>query len=118
MSRFFSTKYSSLSAYVPGEQPKERKYVKLNTNESPFPPSPSVSEAVLLEASRLNLYSDPECTPLVKIFSERYGVSEDMVIMTNGSESYDNRKMPTNGRRARGQNAPATPCTARGGSRL
>ena len=86
MSRFFSTKYSSLSAYVPGEQPKERKYVKLNTNESPFPPSPSVSEAVLLEASRLNLYSDPECTPLVKIFSERYGVSEDMVIMTNGSD--------------------------------
>lgn len=86
MSRFFSTKYSSLTAYVPGEQPKERKYVKLNTNESPFPPSPSVSEAVLSEASRLNLYSDPECTPLVKSFAEHYGVSEDMVIMTNGSD--------------------------------
>ena len=86
MTRFFSTKYSSLRAYVPGEQPKDIKYVKLNTNESPFPPSPSVIEAVSTEAGRLNLYSDPECTPLVKKFAELYGVGEDMVIMTNGSD--------------------------------
>ena len=86
MTRFFSTKYSSLKAYVPGEQPKDIKYVKLNTNESPFPPSPSVIEAVSAEAARLNLYSDPECTPLVKKFAELYEVEEDMVIMTNGSD--------------------------------
>ena len=86
MSRFFSSKYDSLEAYTPGEQPKERKYVKLNTNESPFPPSPSVIEAVKEEAGRLMLYSDPECTPLVAKLAELYGVDKSSVIMTNGSD--------------------------------
>lgn len=86
MSRFFSKKYSALEAYVPGEQPKNQKYIKLNTNESPFPPSRSVAEAIEREASRLHLYSDPECSPLVSKFAEVYGVSEDSVIMTNGSD--------------------------------
>ena len=86
MSRFFSNKFSTLEAYVPGEQPKDMKYVKLNTNESPFPPSPSVIAAAKEEAGRLNLYSDPECTPLVAKFAELYGVERDMVIMTNGSD--------------------------------
>ena len=66
MSRFFSKKYSTLEAYVPGEQPKDQKYIKLNTNESPFPPPVSVVEAASAEAGRLQLYSDPECTPLDK----------------------------------------------------
>ena len=86
MSRFFSNKFASLKAYVPGEQPKERKYIKLNTNESPFPPSPSVIEAVKAEAENLQLYSDPECTPLVSEFAKLYGVSTKNVIMTNGSD--------------------------------
>ena len=86
MSRFFSNKYNGLEAYTPGEQPKERKYVKLNTNESPFPPSPGVVEGARLEAQRLMLYSDPECTPLVKKFAEVFSVNEDEVIMTNGSD--------------------------------
>ena len=55
MSRFFSSKYYSLEAYVPGEQPKDMKYIKLNTNESPFPPSPAVIEAAKCEAARLQL---------------------------------------------------------------
>ena len=46
MSRFFSEKYKSLKAYVPGEQPRDQQYIKLNTNESPFPPHPDVAEAV------------------------------------------------------------------------
>jgi len=86
MSRFFSKKFASLEAYVPGEQPKEKRYVKLNTNESPFPPSPSVVAAAEEEAGRLNLYSDPECTPLVAKFAELFGVDKNMVIMTNGSD--------------------------------
>ena len=86
MSRFFSSKYSALTAYVPGEQPKDMKYIKLNTNESPFPPSEGVLRVVSEEASRLQLYSDPECTPLVKKFAEVFGVREDMVLMTNGSD--------------------------------
>ena len=86
MSRFFSKKYSSLDAYVPGEQPKDKSYVKLNTNESPFPPSKSVIDAVSREACDLRLYSDPECYYLTKRCAELYGVSEDMVLMTNGSD--------------------------------
>ena len=86
MSRFFSSKYSSLEAYTPGEQPKDMKYIKLNTNESPFPPSAAVIEAVREEAGRLQLYSDPECTPLVEKCAEIYGVKKSQVLMTNGSD--------------------------------
>ena len=86
MSRFFSEKYSALDAYVPGEQPKDKKYIKLNTNESPFPPSKAVIDAVSREACELRLYSDPECTYLTERCAELYGVSRDMVLMTNGSD--------------------------------
>ena len=86
MTRFFSEKYSSLDAYVPGEQPKDKKYIKLNTNESPFPPSQSVIDAVSAEACELRLYSDPDCSRLTKKCAEIYGVSPDMLLMTNGSD--------------------------------
>ncbi len=86
MSRFFSEKYKELEAYTPGEQPKDRKFIKLNTNESPFPPSPSVIEAAMEEAGRLMLYSDPECTSLVEKFAEVFGVGGNEVILTNGSD--------------------------------
>ena len=86
MSRFFSKKFSSLTAYTPGEQPKDQKYIKLNTNESPFPPPPSVICAVTEEAGRLQLYSDPECTPLVAKCADYFGVKPTQVLMTNGSD--------------------------------
>ncbi|MBQ6504779.1 MAG: histidinol-phosphate transaminase [Flexilinea sp.] len=86
MSRFFSEKYKDLKAYVPGEQPRDQQYIKLNTNESPFPPHPDVAEAVRQESSRLRLYSDPECTELRKILAERLGLEPDMLLMTNGSD--------------------------------
>ena len=84
--RFFSAKYKTLDAYVPGEQPRDKRYIKLNTNESPFPPSEAVLDAAYREAGELRLYSDPECTELTKVCAERYGVGSDMVLMTNGSD--------------------------------
>jgi histidinol-phosphate aminotransferase len=86
MSRFFSEKYRRLVPYTPGEQPRDRKYVKLNTNESPFPPSPGVAAAVAEEADLLELYSDPECTALRAAMAEAYDVTPLMVVMTNGSD--------------------------------
>lgn len=86
MSRFFSNKFSNLTPYTPGEQPKDMQYVKLNTNESPFPPSPSVTAAVEGESRKLQLYSDPECTQLRNKLAEYYGVGVDQIIVTNGSD--------------------------------
>lgn len=86
MSRFLSDKFSALSPYVPGEQPKDMKYIKLNTNESPFPPSPAVLKAVEEESGKLQLYSDPDLTELVGTLAEVYGVSTKNVIATNGSD--------------------------------
>jgi histidinol-phosphate aminotransferase len=86
MSRFFSNKFSALTPYTPGEQPKERKYIKLNTNESPFPPSPLVLSSVANEAGRLQLYCDPEYRELSAKFREVYGLPEGSVILTNGSD--------------------------------
>ena len=50
MSRFFSSRFASLTAYVPGEQPQDQQYVKLNTNESPYPPSPRTRSAVWMRS--------------------------------------------------------------------
>ena len=86
MSRFFSEKYSTLVPYVPGEQPKDVQYIKLNTNESPFPPSPAVIEAAACEAGRLQLYSDPTCREITDKLASLYGVSPEQVILTNGSD--------------------------------
>lgn len=86
MSKFLSEKFSALSPYVPGEQPKDMQYIKLNTNESPFPPSQAVLDAVAEEAAKLELYSDPDLTELLKTLSEVYGVDTKNVIATNGSD--------------------------------
>lgn len=86
MSRFFSKKYSALTPYVPGEQPKDMKYIKLNTNESPYPPSESVADAVAKESGMLALYSDPECVRLREKAAEVFGVPSECIIMTNGSD--------------------------------
>lgn len=86
MSRFFSKKYEGLTPYTPGEQPKDQKYIKLNTNESPFPPSKKVLEAVAGEVGSLMLYSDPECLNVRKALAEKYGVGVENTIVTNGSD--------------------------------
>ena len=86
MSRFFSAKYAALTPYTPGEQPRDRQYIKLNTNESPFPPSAGVRRAVLGETTLLQLYSDPELTQLREKLAEVYGVRPSQVIAANGSD--------------------------------
>ena len=86
MSRFFSKKYSALTPYAPGEQPKDAQYIKLNTNESPFPPSPKAIQMAAEAAGKLQLYSDPECTELVKLGAKTFGVAEDEILFTNGSD--------------------------------
>ena len=86
MSRFFTDKFASLTPYTPGEQPRDMQYVKLNTNESPFPPSPAVTEAVAAESGKLQLYSDPESTALRGKLSEVYGVKPTQVLVSNGSD--------------------------------
>ncbi len=86
MSRFFSNKYSSLTPYTPGEQPKDQKYIKLNTNESPFPPSELALEKASWAAKRYHLYPDPECRALSSALASRYCVKENQIIWTNGSD--------------------------------
>ena len=86
MSRFFSAKYAALSPYTPGEQPQDQQYVKLNTNESPFPPSEKAMRAALANLRPLQLYSDPDCRVLREKLAARYGVDPDEVLVTNGSD--------------------------------
>lgn len=86
MSRFFSERYKDTVPYVPGEQPKDMQYIKLNTNESPFPPSPR-AQALAAEAARnLQLYSDPQCKVLNEKAAEMFGISTDEVLFGNGSD--------------------------------
>ena len=86
MSQYFTSKFRSLTPYVPGEQPQDQPYVKLNTNESPFPPSPGVVKAAAAEAARLQLYSDPDSAALTKTVAAHLGVEPENVLMGNGSD--------------------------------
>ena len=86
MSRFFSDKFQNLTPYTPGEQPKDTQYIKLNTNESPFQPTPNALRMAAEAAKQLQLYSDPECRDLVKIAAQLFQVEEDEILFTNGSD--------------------------------
>ncbi len=87
MSRYLNTKYRQLEAYVPGEQPRGRQYIKLNTNESPYPPAPAVVAAVSPDELRdLRLYSDPACVQLKAAIAKTYGVDPACVFVSNGSD--------------------------------
>jgi len=87
MSRFLNSKYEALEPYTPGEQPKVQNLIKLNTNESPFPPSPKVLEMInTAEISKLNLYPDPEAKMLVSAISKQYNICESKIILGNGSD--------------------------------
>jgi len=86
MSRFMSARLAALDAYVPGEQPRDKSYIKLNTNESPYPPSPAVAEAFSREAiDDLRLYGGPR-QELTEALAAYYGVSPENVFLGNGSD--------------------------------
>ena len=87
MSVFWNTRTKNLSPYVPGEQPKDRQFIKLNTNENPYPPSPKVIEAIQKAANeRLRLYPDPQCGEFREAVAVRYGVKPEQVFAGNGSD--------------------------------
>lgn len=88
MSKFLNMKYRAIEEYTPGEQPKDMdKFIKLNTNESPYAPSEGVLNAVSREeVKKLRLYCDPDCTLLVKKMAKLFNVNEDMIFLSNGSD--------------------------------
>ena len=87
MSRFLNDQYQALEAYTPGEQPRDMQYIKLNTNESPYPPAPSVVEAMTArQVELLRLYSDPTAKGLKEKLAGLYGVNPENVFVSNGSD--------------------------------
>ncbi|MBT3381557.1 MAG: histidinol-phosphate transaminase [Lentisphaerae bacterium] len=78
---------ASMSGYVPGEQPRDRRYIKLNTNENPYPPSPRIEAALRsLDTNRLRLYPDPVCTELREAAGHLFGFGPEWVLAGNGSD--------------------------------
>ena len=87
MSRFLNERYQSLEAYTPGEQPRDMVYIKLNTNESPYPPAPSVVAAMTgEEVENLRLYSDPTGLSLKQKLAELYELKTENIFISNGSD--------------------------------
>lgn len=87
MKKYWSRLAQGLEPYVPGEQPRDRSYIKLNTNENPYGPSPRVLEAIKNAADeRLRLYPDPACDSLLAAAADFYGVKKDQVFAGNGSD--------------------------------
>ena len=87
MKEFWSGRIREMTPYVPGEQPRGQTFIKLNTNECPYPPSPRALEAVRAAAGdSLRLYPDPECLELRQTIARRYRLSENQVFMGNGSD--------------------------------
>jgi histidinol-phosphate aminotransferase len=87
MSKFWSPFVKDLVPYVPGEQPKLAKLVKLNTNENPYGPSPKVIAAMQAEVNdNLRLYPDPNSDRLKQAVADYYGVQTNQVFVGNGSD--------------------------------
>ena len=87
MSRFLKYHYQAMEAYTPGEQPRDMQYIKLNTNESPYPPAPSVVAAMDAEqAEFLRLYPDPTAKNLKEKLAGLYDVAPENVFVSNGSD--------------------------------
>jgi len=82
-----SERIRKLKPYVAGEQPQDRKYLKLNTNENPYPPSPQVKRFLeSLDPDRLRLYPDPSAIKVREKIGERYGLPKEQVFVSNGSD--------------------------------
>ena len=87
MKEFWSARVRDMVPYVPGEQPRDRKFIKLNTNENPYPPAPQVLDAIRETAGdALRLYPDPECLSLRQAVAKATGVAAENVFCGNGSD--------------------------------
>jgi histidinol-phosphate aminotransferase len=87
MSKYWSDFLQNLSPYVAGEQPQDKSYIKLNTNECPYPPSNAVLDAIRERVSdRLRLYPDPDANVLRQTIADYYGLHKDNVYTGNGSD--------------------------------
>lgn len=87
MNQYWSRRIRDIVPYTPGEQPKDRKFTKLNTNECPYPPSPKALAAIREAAGEsLRLYPDPECLDLRAAIARREGLDVDQVFCGNGSD--------------------------------
>ncbi len=90
MSKYWSKAIRDIKPYVPGEQPKDMKYIKLNTNENPYPPSPGVIKAIAEAAGEagknLRLYPDPTCEELRRAIADYYKLDKQQVFVGNGSD--------------------------------
>ena len=87
MSTFLNSRYAALEAYTPGEQPRDMQYIKLNTNESPYPPAPAVVAAMNGgEVENLRLYSDPTAKGLKEKLAGLYGLKAENIFLSNGSD--------------------------------
>lgn len=87
MSRFLKDRYKSFQSYTPGEQPQDQEYIKLNTNESPYPPAPEVMRALKeTDLEKLRLYPDPTGRKLKEKIAALYGVKPENVFLSNGSD--------------------------------
>ena len=86
MSKYFNAGLSSLAPYTPGEQPKVKNLIKLNTNESPFPPAPGVADSVAKAAANLQLYSDLAASELLGLLADTYGLNAEQIAVSNGSD--------------------------------
>lgn len=87
MSKYWSEAVRRIEPYLPGEQPKDKKYIKLNTNENPYPPSLRVLDAIRSAANEnLRLYPDPECDELRKVIASYYGLKKENIFIGNGSD--------------------------------
>lgn len=86
MTKFLSEKFDGLIPYVPGEQPQGTEYIKLNTNENPYPPSPKVKAAVESAEQKLRLYPDPASSRLTVAIADYYKIDKENVFVGNGSD--------------------------------
>ncbi|MDF2800265.1 MAG: histidinol-phosphate aminotransferase [Anaerocolumna sp.] len=87
MSRFLNDRYKNMEVYVPGEQPKDKTYIKLNSNETSLPPSKRVIEAITNEEiNKMGMYSDPHCISIREAIGKVYGLSLEQVFVGNGSD--------------------------------
>lgn len=87
MKEFWSQRARSITPYVPGEQPREGEFIKLNTNENPYPPSPRALEAIRAAAGEtLRLYPDPDCAALRSAIARLHGLEPEQVFVGNGSD--------------------------------